>query len=51
MRITGITADLPVDDIAAARSFYTDYLGLSVVFNLGWVARYRRRTAASPCSS
>jgi catechol 2,3-dioxygenase-like lactoylglutathione lyase family enzyme len=42
MRITGITANLPVDDIAAARSFYTDYLGLSVEeFNLGWVARYR----------
>lgn len=33
---------LPVDDIAAARSFYTDFLGLTVEeFNLGWVARYR----------
>lgn len=42
MRITGITANLPVDDIAAARSFYTDFLGLTVEeFNLGWVARYR----------
>jgi catechol 2,3-dioxygenase-like lactoylglutathione lyase family enzyme len=42
MRVTGITANLPVDDIAAARSFYVEYLGLSVEgFNLGWVANYR----------
>lgn len=39
---TGINANLPVTDIAAAREFYSDYLGLSVEeFNLGWVARYR----------
>jgi catechol 2,3-dioxygenase-like lactoylglutathione lyase family enzyme len=42
MRVTGINANLPVADIAAARDFYTGYLGLSVEeFNLGWVARYR----------
>ena len=42
MRVTGVTANLPVADIDAARSFYTDYLGLSVEdFNLGWVARFR----------
>ena len=41
MRVTGIVANLPVADIAAARAFYTDYLGLSTEgFNLGWVARY-----------
>ena len=41
MRVTGVTANLPVADIDAARSFYSDYLGLSVEgFNLGWVARY-----------
>ena len=41
MRVTGIHANLPVADIAAARDFYTDYLGLSVEgFNIGWVARY-----------
>ena len=41
MRVTGVTANLPVADIDAARGFYTDYLGLSVEgFNLGWVARY-----------
>jgi catechol 2,3-dioxygenase-like lactoylglutathione lyase family enzyme len=42
MRVTGVNVNLPVADIAAAREFYTDYLGLSVEeFNLGWVARYR----------
>jgi len=42
VKATGITTNLPVADIDAARSFYTDYLGLDVEeFNLGWVARYR----------
>ena len=42
MRVTGINVNLPVADIATARDFYTDYLGLTVEeFNLGWVARYR----------
>jgi predicted enzyme related to lactoylglutathione lyase len=42
VRVTGVTANLPVADIEAARGFYTDYLGLTVEdFNLGWVARYR----------
>lgn len=41
MRAIRITANLPVQDIAQASSFYTDYLGLSSEeFNLGWVARY-----------
>ena len=41
MRVTRITADLRVPDMEAAKTFYTDYLGLSVEeFNLGWVARY-----------
>ena len=41
MRANGITANLRVADIDAAKSFYTDFLGLSTeVFNMGWVARY-----------
>ena len=41
VRVTGVTTNLPVADIDAARGFYTDYLGLSVEdFNLGWVARF-----------
>jgi catechol 2,3-dioxygenase-like lactoylglutathione lyase family enzyme len=30
MHPTGITANLPVDDLAEAREFYVDFLGLSV---------------------
>lgn len=41
MRVTEIIADLRVPDLAAAKGFYTDYLGLTdEQFNLGWVARY-----------
>jgi predicted enzyme related to lactoylglutathione lyase len=41
MRVTGITANLPVADVATASEFYREYLGLSVeAMNLGWVARY-----------
>jgi predicted enzyme related to lactoylglutathione lyase len=41
MRVTGVHANLPVADVAAARSFYAEYLGLSVEeFDMGWVARY-----------
>ncbi|CAN5389969.1 VOC family protein [soil metagenome] len=39
MRPTGIVANLTVPDIADARDFYTDFLGLrDEMFNLGWVA-------------
>lgn len=48
MRVTGINVNLPVADIAAARDFYTGYLGLSVEeFNLGWVARFSSPTGAA----
>jgi catechol 2,3-dioxygenase-like lactoylglutathione lyase family enzyme len=41
MRAIRVTTNLSVGDIAQARSFYTDYLGLRTEeFNLGWVARY-----------
>jgi len=36
-----ILANLRVPDVEAAKSFYTDYLGLSTEeFNMGWVARF-----------
>jgi predicted enzyme related to lactoylglutathione lyase len=45
MQTTRIIADLHVADIGAARSFYSDYLGLSdEEFNMGWVARYTSPT-------
>jgi predicted enzyme related to lactoylglutathione lyase len=41
MRANRITANLRVADVDAAKSFYTEFLGLSVEeFNMGWVARY-----------
>jgi catechol 2,3-dioxygenase-like lactoylglutathione lyase family enzyme len=41
MRVIRILPNLRVGDIEAAKSFYTDYLGLTTEeFNLGWVARY-----------
>lgn len=40
MRVTRITANLEVDDLASAQDFYRGVLGLSTEeFNLGWVAR------------
>jgi len=53
MRVSGVVANLPVDDIEAARGFYSEYLGLSEeAFNLGWVARrigpYRHQSRAGP---
>ncbi|MGF1663605.1 MAG: VOC family protein [Kineosporiaceae bacterium] len=42
MEPTGLVANLSVPDLAEARPFYTDYLGLSVEeFDLGWVSRLR----------
>jgi predicted enzyme related to lactoylglutathione lyase len=41
VRVTGVTANLPVADIDAARGFYADYLGLNVGdLRLAWVARF-----------
>ena len=46
MRVTGVTANLPVSNVEVARRFYVDYLGLGVEeMNLGWVARYRTEDA------
>ena len=41
MQAKRIMANLHVADVDGAKSFYTDYLGLSTeAFNMGWVARY-----------
>lgn len=41
MRVLRIMPNLQVADVEVAKSFYTDYLGLSTEeFNMGWVARY-----------
>jgi predicted enzyme related to lactoylglutathione lyase len=41
MQAKRIIANLRVADIEAAKSFYTEFLGLKTEeFNMGWVARY-----------
>jgi predicted enzyme related to lactoylglutathione lyase len=41
VRVISVIADIPVADVASAKTFYADYVGLSVEeFNMGWVARY-----------
>jgi predicted enzyme related to lactoylglutathione lyase len=41
MHPTGVTANLHIDDMDEARTFYMDYLGLNVEeMNLGWVSRF-----------
>lgn len=41
MRVIRVITDFAVGDIAAAKSFYADFLGLSnEEFDMGWVARY-----------
>ncbi len=48
MRVKRIVADLGVDEIDAAKGFYTGYLGLSTEeFNMGWVARYTSPTTGA----
>lgn len=40
LRPTGLSANIHVDDMAAARDFYGGYLGLSdATLDLGWVVR------------
>ncbi len=41
MRVTGVTTNLPVADLDAARDFYAGYLGLEEQdLGLAWVTRY-----------
>jgi predicted enzyme related to lactoylglutathione lyase len=41
MRVTGVNTNLRVPDIASARSFYADYLGMSVEsIGMDWVTRF-----------
>lgn len=48
MHVTAVFTDLHVEDIASARDFYTDYLGLSVEgFDMGWVARFESPDGAA----
>jgi catechol 2,3-dioxygenase-like lactoylglutathione lyase family enzyme len=40
MKVQRIVANIATQDIAAAKRFYQDVLGLDVVMDLGWIATY-----------
>jgi predicted enzyme related to lactoylglutathione lyase len=41
MRVIEVVVDIPVEDIASAKSFYQEFLGLSSEqLGLGWVSRF-----------
>jgi catechol 2,3-dioxygenase-like lactoylglutathione lyase family enzyme len=40
MQVKRIVANIAAEDIAAARRFYQDILGLDVLMDHGWIATY-----------
>jgi len=40
MRVKRIVANIETEDIAAARSFYQDVLGMDIVMDHGWMTTY-----------
>ena len=40
MKVKRIVADIAASDVAAAKAFYQDVLGLTQLMDLGWVATY-----------
>ena len=40
MKVKRIVANIETEDIAAARSFYQDVLGLDIVMDHGWMTTY-----------
>lgn len=40
MRVRRITSNIATPDVAAAKGFYHDVLGLEVMMDLGWIATY-----------
>jgi catechol 2,3-dioxygenase-like lactoylglutathione lyase family enzyme len=40
MQVKRIVANIAVENVAAARRFYQDILGLDLLMDLGWIATY-----------
>ncbi|RWC38314.1 MAG: glyoxalase [Mesorhizobium sp.] len=40
MKVRRIVANIETSDVAAAKRFYQDVLGLDVLMDLGWIATY-----------
>lgn len=47
MKVKRIVADIHTQDVAAARLFYQDGLGLELLMDHGWIATYGSRENAS----
>jgi catechol 2,3-dioxygenase-like lactoylglutathione lyase family enzyme len=47
MKVKRIVADIHTQDIAAAKVFYQDVLGLELLMNHGWIATYGSRDKMS----
>lgn len=40
MGVKRIVADIEVQDVAQAKAFYHDFLGLEIAMDMGWIATY-----------
>ena len=47
MKVKRIVADIATPDVAAARRFYQDVLGLELLMDHGWIATYGSREQMS----
>jgi len=47
MKVKRVVANVGVTDVAAAKRFYHDVLGLDVLMDLGWIATYGSRELMS----
>jgi catechol 2,3-dioxygenase-like lactoylglutathione lyase family enzyme len=47
MKVKRIVVDIPTQDIAAAKRFYQDVLGLELLMDHGWIATYGSRDKMS----
>jgi catechol 2,3-dioxygenase-like lactoylglutathione lyase family enzyme len=47
MKVKRIVADVRVQDLAVAKRFYQDILGLDVLMDMGWIATYGSRETMS----
>ncbi|CEJ11020.1 Glyoxalase-like domain protein [bacterium YEK0313] len=47
MKVTRIVANIAATDVAAARRFYGDVLGLDILMDHGWIATYGTPAQAS----
>ena len=48
MKVVRIVANIATPDVAKAKTFYADVLGLEVVMNQGWIATYASTEAMAP---